>query len=120
MNGKTRMRMALSGHAPDRVPVGFFYNCDYKARCAGSTPQAYIFGTNEDRYQAMAATYLRHKEDWIHADPGINMDWQHQHRLVREADEAFVGELASGGRGRWSQSTRPRTCAMRPSGRQKS
>jgi len=98
MSGKERMRQALSGGMPDRVPVGFFYNCDYKAERAGIPPEAYIYGTNEDRFKAMAATYQRHREDWIHADPGISHEWLSKHRLVWDGGTAFVEEVATGKR----------------------
>ena len=90
MNEKERMKKALSGNTPDQVPIGFFYNCDYKAKCAGISPQAYIFGTNEDRYRAMAATYQRHREDWIHADPGISFEWESKHKIVWDNNLAYV------------------------------
>jgi len=98
MNGKERMIVALTGGTPDQVPVGFFYNCDYKAECAGITPQEYVFGTNEDRFHAMAATYERHREDWIHADPGIGHEWLSKHRLIWDGCTAFVEEVATGQR----------------------
>ncbi|MGD0610824.1 MAG: uroporphyrinogen decarboxylase family protein [Anaerolineales bacterium] len=98
MNGKERMRIALSGGTPDRVPVGFFYNCDYKAKCAGITSQDYIFGTNEDRFNAMASTFQLHREDWIHSDSGINHDWEKKHKIVWDENKAFVENLSTGQR----------------------
>jgi hypothetical protein len=98
MNGKELMQIALSGGRPERVPAGFFYNCDYKAKCAGITPEDYIFGSNEDRLKAMAATYRRHREDWIHADPGINHDWEKNHKIVRDGKKTYIEDLKTGQR----------------------
>jgi hypothetical protein len=93
MNGKELMKIALSGGLPERVPAGFFYNCDYKAKCAGITPEDYIFGSNNDRLNAMVATYQLHHEDWIHADPGINHDWEKNHKIVREGKKTYIEDL---------------------------
>jgi len=99
MNSKERMLVALSGGIPDQVPLGFFYNCDYMSERAGITPQAYIFGTNEDRFQAMSSTYERHRGvDWIHADPGIRHDWENEHELVWDEGNPYVVSRRNGER----------------------
>ncbi len=96
MIGKELMQVVLSGGKPERVPAGFFYNCDYKARCAKLTPEDYIFGNNEDRLNAMIATHKIHREDWIHADPGVSHEWEANHRIMRESNKTFVMDLRTG------------------------
>jgi len=84
MNSKERIRVALEGGKPDRVPFTCFFNCDYKAKLAGISDYEFLFGTTEHRIRAMEATLLRHDEDWIMCEPGISRTWANQHRLVMQ------------------------------------
>ncbi len=101
MNSRERMRLAISGGKPDRIPIAMVADSDFYCKAAGRPLWDFEYGDNATRAQIQMQAHLRFPEsDFIYAWTGVSHRAEASRRLVMEGDQPFVEWLETGERTR--------------------
>ena len=101
MTSRERMRLAISGGKPDRIPVAMVADSDFYCKAAGRPLWEFEYGDNAARAEIQKQAHLRFPEsDFIYAWTGVSHGAAAARRLVIEGDQPYVEWLETGERTR--------------------
>ena len=99
MTSKERMRIALEGGKPDRVPIAMMLDGSYLIRATGIDARIHGYADNEHRAGVQCLFHNRHPEnDLIVAWYGGSRDFGTKEKLVRDGDRFLLEDMSTGKR----------------------
>lgn len=99
MTARERMRVAIAGGKPDRVPIAMVADFDFYCQAAGRPLWEFEYGDNESRAAIQRAARRRFPDnDFVYCWTGVSHQAAASRRVVMEEGQPFVEWLASGAR----------------------
>jgi len=95
---RERVRIALEGGQPDRVPFLLECDYDYMARAAGREPWEYIYADSLEQARIHEDFYRRHPSDLWKCWGGPSRSWLKCWQIVREQGAVFYLDTRTGRR----------------------
>ena len=99
MTSRERMRTALAGGKPDRIPVAMVADFDFYCKAAGRPLWEYEYGDNAARAAIHKAAHLRFPEnDFIYCWTGVSHARAAALRVVMAEGQPYLEQVATGER----------------------
>ncbi|MDI7277548.1 MAG: uroporphyrinogen decarboxylase family protein, partial [Anaerolineae bacterium] len=95
---KERVRIALAGGRPDRVPLVLEYDYDYMAKVAGREPWEFVYADVEERVRIHEDFYRRHPADLWRCWSGPMRASLEQREIIREGGRVYCLHKPTGRR----------------------
>ncbi len=99
MTSRERMRTAIAGGKPDRIPVAMVADFDFYCKAAGRPMWEYEFGDNAARAAIHREAHLRFPEnDFIYCWGGVPSAQAARRRVVTVEGQPYLEQTATGER----------------------
>lgn len=99
MTARERMRTAVAGGKPDRVPIAMVADFDFYCQAAGRPMWEFEYGDNEQRAAIQREARRRFPEDdFVYCWTGVSHETAASRRVVMEGDQPFVEWTKTGER----------------------
>ena len=82
MTSKERVRIALEGGKPDKVPVFPIYDCGYILRATGRDLRDWVARGSRERVRIVEDGLLLHDVDGMFVHAGCDDSWRRRHRVT--------------------------------------